>query len=148
MTPDALFDLANLAAIVGWLALLAYPLIPRIADWIGGTAVPLLLAIGYVALVVAFWGAGSGEASFTTLDGVAALFSTREVILAGWVHYLAFDLFAGGWQVREARRLGLPFLAVVPCLALTFVAGPFGLAAFLLLRLALRRRLAIGEPAR
>lgn len=147
MTPDALFDLANLVAIVGWLALLAYPLIPRIADWIGGTAVPLLLAIGYVALVVAFWGAGSGEASFTTLDGVAALFSTREVILAGWVHYLAFDLFVGGWETRAARRDALPYLAVLPCLFFTFVSGPFGLLLFLAIRFALRRRLLIGAAA-
>lgn len=149
---DTLFDLANLVAIVGWVALLASPFAPRVADWVGGTLAPLVLSLGYTTLLAIFVFAGDGEApegvSFTTLDGVAALLSTREALLGGWVHYLVFDLFAGGWQVREARRLGLPFLAVVPCLALTFVAGPFGLAAFLLLRLALRRRLAIGEPAR
>jgi len=29
------------------------------------------------------------------------------VLLAGWTHYLAFDLFIGGWEVRDAQRRGI-----------------------------------------
>lgn len=149
---DTLFDLANVVAIVGWLSLLASPFAPRAADWIGGTLAPLALALGYTACLVGFALFGTGEApqgvSFTTLDGVAALLSTREALLAGWVHYLAFDLFVGAWEVREGRRLFLPFAAVAPCLLLTFVSGPLGLLVFLLLRAAMRRRLLLHEPGR
>ena len=138
---DTLFQTANLVALVGWLALLVSPWAPRWADRIGGFAIPVVLSLGYVTLLIAFW--GSGDGGFSTFDGVAALFSSREVLLAGWVYYLAFDLFVGGWEVREARRRALPFAAVVPCLVLTFLAGPLGLALFLLLRRALRGRAAV-----
>jgi hypothetical protein len=62
------------------------------------------------------------------------LFDNPQIALAGWVHYLAFDLFIGGWEVRTAQREGIPHLAVLPCLVLTFLFGPVGLLLFLGLR--------------
>ena len=59
-----------------------------------------------------------------------ALFTMPEIALAGWIHYLAFDLFVGAWEVRTARREGIAFLLVLPCLALTFLFGPAGFLAF------------------
>ena len=138
MSLDDAFRLANLLALAGWLALLGSPFAPRLAQRVAGLGVTLALAALYAGLLLAFWGAGDGAGDFATLDGVAALFARREVLLAGWVHYLAFDLFVGAWEVRVARRDGLPFLAVVPCLAATFLFGPAGLLLFFALRLALR----------
>ena len=51
---------------------------------------------------------------------------TPWLLLAGWIHYLAFDLFVGSWEVRDAQERGIPHLAVVPCLLLTFMFGPAG----------------------
>jgi hypothetical protein len=42
------------------------------------------------------------------------------------VHYLAFDLFVGGWEVRDAQERGIRHLLVVPALVLTFLFGPAG----------------------
>ena len=147
MSPDDLFRIANLIALIGWLVLLASPFAPRLTQTIAGLGVTLLLCTLYVGLLIAFRGGGgdgAGEAGFDTLDGVVALFSRREAILVGWVHYLAFDLFVGAWEVRAARRAGMPFLVVLPCLALTFLLGPTGLLLFLLLRLLMRPR--AGSP--
>jgi hypothetical protein len=54
--------------------------------------------------------------------------------LAGWIHYLAFDLFVGAWEVRDAQRQGIHHLLVIPCLLATLMAGPAGLALYWLLR--------------
>ena len=62
------------------------------------------------------------------------------MLLAGWLHYLAFDLFVGAWQVRTARRDGIAHLAIVPGVILTFMAEPAGLLAFTLTRLFLGKR--------
>ena len=69
-----------------------------------------------------------------------ALFTSPEIALAGWVHYLAFDLLVGAWEVRTARREAIPHLLVLPCLVLTFLFGPAGFLLFLGIRAA--RRLA------
>ena len=75
-----------------------------------------------------------------------ALFTNPEIALAGWLHYLAFDLLIGAWEVRTARREAIPHLLVLPCLALTFLFGPAGFLPFLALRAA--RRLASPQEAR
>jgi hypothetical protein len=48
------------------------------------------------------------------------------MLLAGWLHYLAFDLLIGNREVQDARERGVPHFLVVPCLALTFLFGPAG----------------------
>ncbi len=45
------------------------------------------------------------KGGFGSLAEVALLFSNPHILLAGWIHYLAFDLFIGGWEVRDAQRL-------------------------------------------
>jgi len=132
MTLDTLFQIANTLALAGWLVLLASPFIPKIADWISGLTIPLLLAIAYTGLVMAYF--GQSEGGFDTLENVMKLFTTREVVLAGWIHYLAFDLFVGAWEVRTGRAEAIPFLLVVPCLVLTFLLGPAGFLAFTAIR--------------
>ncbi len=141
MPPDQIFALANPLAMLGWLVLAFSPLAPRWADRIAGYAIPALLAALYAALIMAFWASAPG--GFGSLAQVMALFTNPGAALAGWTHYLAFDLFIGAWQVRRARAIGLPHLAVLPCLVLTFLFGPIGLLLFL--TLATTRR--IGVPA-
>jgi hypothetical protein len=136
MNADTLFQIASTTALAGWASLLIRPLVPRFSDLVASFVIPLLLAVAYTGLVMAYWTSGKG--GFDTLDNVALLFQTRELLLAGWIHYLAFDLFVGAWIARAAQAAKVPFWLVVPCLALTFLFGPAGLLAFLALRAAMR----------
>lgn len=130
---ETLFSIAGAMAMAGWLALLASPFAPRLSDGIAAVAVPLALSVAYAGLVLANWSAAEG--GFDSLDNVALLFQSRELLLAGWIHYLAFDLFVGAWEVRTARAEKIRFLLVVPCLILTFLFGPVGFLVFQALRL-------------
>ncbi len=134
MASDAIFRAAGMAAMAGWLALLLSWAIPVWADRIAGMILPALLSVAYAGLVLGYW--SRAEGGFGSLDEVMALFTGREIALAGWLHYLAFDLFVGAWEVRTARREGIAFLLVVPCLVLTFLFGPAGFLAFAGLRAA------------
>jgi hypothetical protein len=132
MTPDTLFQIANPLALVGWMALVLSPLAPRAALLVAGTVVPLVLSLAYAGLVLAFW--SGAEGGFGSLPDVMLLFTDPAIALAGWVHYLAFDLFVGAWATRVAREEGIPHLFLLPCLALTFLFGPAGFLAFSALR--------------
>lgn len=134
MSPELIFRVANIVAMIGWIALLGSFRFPAAADRISGLAIPLLLSVAYAGLILGYW--AQGEGGFGSLDDVAALFQTRELLLAGWIHYLAFDLFVGAWIVRTARAAGMPFLFVVPCLVLTFLFGPTGFLLFSAMRMA------------
>ena len=131
MTSEQLFSLLNLAALVAWLPLIFLPRM-RWATAVVPVVTPMVLAVVYIALVaVALPGS---EGGFSSLAGVRALFDNPWGLLAGWTHYLAFDLFIGGWEARDAQRRGVPHLLVVPALVLTFLLGPAGLLLYLAIR--------------
>jgi len=139
---DAVFEHASRLAMIGWLALALSPLAPRVTQLVGGVLVPLLLSIGYAALILVSWAQAPG--GFDSLANVMRLFDVPLVALAGWVHYLAFDLLVGAWEARTGRAEGIHHLIVLPCLLLTFLFGPAGLILFLGIRAA--RNLATPHP--
>jgi hypothetical protein len=139
MTPDQLFSIANLIALVAWVGLLFLPRVRLLTDVIAPVLIPGLFAAAYFIILCRFFDP-SGFARFSTLEGLASLQGSSWLLLAGWLHYLAFDLFVGTWEVRTARKEGIPHLAVVPSLFLTFMAGPAGLLLFVITRYLLRRR--------
>jgi hypothetical protein len=143
MTAEQIFSILNLMTMAAWLALVFVPRVRWTATVIPMVA-PLLLAVVYVALLVATlpW----SEGGFSSLTGVRTLFDNPLLLLAGWTHYLAFDLFVGGWEVRDAQRRGIPHLLVVPALVVTFLFGPAGLLLYLATRwLTPRRRMTLAN---
>ena len=136
---DTLFSITSALVLPAWLALAVAPT-RRWTQRVAGILLPVVLGLVYVGVlmltVVEPSGAGGG---FGSLDEVATLFSDRRSLLAGWVHYLAFDLFVGAWEARDADREGVSRWVLVPCLALTFLVGPAGLVVYLAARAVVRR---------
>lgn len=143
MTPEALFSLASTAVLPGWLLLVFAPRWRWTTRLVTGLVLPALLGLLYLYLILTRW--AGAEGGFGSLAEVRRLFDNPTLLLAGWVHYLAFDLFVGTWEVRDASKLGLPHLLVVPCLLLTFLFGPIGLLLYFGLRALLRRQLMLGD---
>jgi hypothetical protein len=143
MSPDQIFTIANTVALAGWVVLALLPGRRWIVDTLCGRIIPGLFAGLYVAILVTKW--STSEGGFSTLPDVALLFENPWALLAGWVHYLAFDMLIGTWEVRDARERGVPHLLVVPCLALTFLFGPSGWLAYMIVRSA--RKPVIPEPS-
>lgn len=134
---NTIFSIVNLLALVGWVLLAALPG-RRWAERVSAWVVPGALAASYVAIIAGSWGRSPG--GFSSLADVALLFENPWLLLAGWIHYLAFDLLIGGWIVRDAQQRRLSHAWVLPSLVLTFLFGPAGWLSYLGLRLALRRR--------
>ena len=130
---ELIFSLAGLLAMGGWVALLFSPQIPVWSARIAGQVIPGLLAGGYVVLALFF--PSNNDGGFGTFAEVTVLFSHEYALLAGWVHFLAFDLFVGAWICSTARSDGIKFWIVLPCLPVTFLFGPAGYLLFSLVRL-------------
>lgn len=133
MTADTLFSLANNLVLPAWLLLIVAPGWSWTQRLVHAAWIPLLLGGAYAALALLGPPAPEG-AGFSSLTGVMRLFDAPVWALAGWIHYLVFDLFVGAWESRDARRRGVPHVWVVPCLLLTFLLGPAGLLVYLTVR--------------
>ena len=146
MTPETFFTICNTAVLPAWLLLALAPGWKWTHHLVHSAWIPMLLGIVYVCVFAT--NAESPEGGgFGSLEGVMLLFTSPHAVLAGWIHYLAFDLFVGAWEVRDARRHGLSHWMVVPCLALTLMLGPFGLLTYLVLRAVLKREVTLLETA-
>ena len=124
MSPEVLFSIASTLVLPGWAILI---LAPRRWPWLNAVpalVIPLILSCGYAALVMGgFAGAGGG---FGSLADVRALMAGDRMLLAGWVHYLAFDLIAGSLAAAAMDRAGVARLIQAPILLLFFLFGPLG----------------------
>ena len=139
MSAEQVFSISNSVALLGWLILVLLGPKRWAASLVSGAIMPLMFAVLYAGLLLAHLGGTKG--GFSSLVSVAELFSNPWLLLAGWVHYLAFDLFIGSWQVRDAREKGIPHLLVIPSLILTFLFGPTGLLLYFVVRCARSRSL-------
>jgi len=137
MSPETLFSITNSLALIGWV-LLIFSLRWEMDAYIIGLVITLL-GLMYMVLVFSHFSPGSMK-SFSTLAGVKSLFNDPWVILAGWVHYLAFDLVTGLFIKNNSQKLGIPYGWILPCFFFTFMLGPCGLILYFLIRLFYTRK--------
>lgn len=135
MDVELAFRVANTTALASWIALIALPRRRAVRLALQAGAIGMLCVLYAILILVYFFRVEGG--GFGTLAQVQALFASAPVALAGWVHYLAFDLFVGLWIAQRADEAGLSRLLQAPILATTFLFGPIGL---LLAAAALARR--------
>ena len=132
MKPETLFQICNTIAPVGWLMMIVAPrwIITRKLMLSG--LLPLVLGVVYLSLIVLFF--GKTEGGFGSLEQVSKLFSDPFALTAGWIHYLAFDMFIGAWEINDSQKHQISHLAVIPCLFFTFMFGPIGLLLYFVVR--------------
>jgi hypothetical protein len=132
MTAEQVFSAVNLVALCGWGLLAVLPGRAWVSSLVTAAVIPGLMAVVYLVVLGAHW--SETEGGFSSLAQVALLFTNPWALLAGWTHYLAFDLFVGSWESRDARARGVPHLFVLPCLFLTFMFGPIGWLLYMMVR--------------
>ena len=132
MTPDRVFQFANLSILPAWLLMFVAPGSHLTRYVVYSYLYPILLGIVYIVLLALTMQTGSGD--FGSLAGVKALFSSEWAVVLGWVHYLVFDMFVGSWALQDSRMLGISHWLMIPCLFFTLMLGPVGLLMYLILR--------------
>lgn len=133
MSTDTVFQLVNTLVLPQWLLMIVAPRWKPTDFLIKSLLIPALLAICYIGYL--FLGnSGLNLQSFSTLAGVKTLFQKDTGLLAGWIHYLAFDLTVGSWMLRNSQRRKVPHGWMIPCLILCFLLGPAGLLLYLGIR--------------
>jgi hypothetical protein len=130
-----IFQTSSSAAMTAWVVLI---LAPRPTWLMHGLRYGLIgaLAVVYGMLMALYFFRVPGG-GYDSIEQVRTLMMSDPVLTAGWIHYLAFDLFVGLWIAQRADELGFSRWLQAPILALTFLFGPIGWLAFAACRAAL-----------
>lgn len=147
MSWDFMFSAANGLALLCWAVLVLLPRgdIAKAFVFYCGVG---LLCLAYAVLLALLLGGlidgnavtGEARASFTSIEGVRAIFMSDGGAVVGWIHYLALDLFAGMWIARDGDAKAFSRYLQAPLLILTLLAGPVGLLIWLIIREPAARR--------
>lgn len=133
--PFVLYYVIVLIDVSGWLALFVFPRRQWANFWYAGVIVPAILSLFFIALNIGYWlvypeGHITG---YLSLGGVHQLFQNPGILLVGWTDVLFVDLIVGAWMTRQAVRIGMPYVYLLPCLLLTFTFAGFGFVLFAVL---------------
>lgn len=133
MTSSTVFSIVNLIAMPMWLLMIILPQWKLTRTLIDYKVIPLILSVIYAAYIFISLSEGGGM-DFSSLSSVMELFTAENAVLAGWVHYLAFDLLVGMWILDQNRTLGISHLLIIPCLLGSFMLGPIGFLLFMFVK--------------
>lgn len=124
MTAAFSYKIVNFIAMFGWLLLIFFPTANLTKSIVRSGVLSILLSIIYIiCLFLAYevWVPGSG---YATLQSVRLMFTNEWALLAGWSHYLAFDLLIGVLTLK--KLVERKFVIRALCLFGIFVLGPLG----------------------
>jgi hypothetical protein len=127
-----LFKIVNQFVLIGWLLLLFAPkwkYSENIAVWIC-----VLMLCGLYSILILLELPNFDLGSFSSLEGIRKLFTKDQALLAGWIHYLAFDLFVGVYILKQTKKLKIPHVMNFIFLPITFLFGPLGYLMFMLIK--------------
>ena len=138
MDANQIFSIANSLALISWIPLFIFPFSKKVRNGLLGSTVTML-STAYAVLFFQTFDAGALE-SFSTLDGLMTLFSDRDAVLIGWIHYLAFDLLTGIFIAKNAEKHQLNPWILRPIFLFTFMAGPLGFIFYVIYKTAATKK--------
>lgn len=131
MNPELAFSILNALPMPIWLTWVLAPK-SKLARYFADALWPwLILGALYLALLGYAITRPDASGDFASLAGVMSGFDSEWATLAGWTHYLCFDLFVARWMIRDAPEAGYK---LSPIFILTLMFGPVGLLIYGALR--------------
>ena len=77
------------------------------------------------------------------LNEVSSLFENQSFLILFWVHFLAMNLFCGGWIVKDSQMFGMHKFIVSLPLIITYLIGPIGLTIYWVIRIFYAKRISL-----
>jgi hypothetical protein len=132
MNASDVYVLAGIAIFIPWLLLLFAPY-GRFTDRGVQIFAVLFLVLGLV-FTYRFFFSGDAKSEIFCLECFGRMFSNENMVVAAWLNYLSFGLFAGLWIIHDGDHVKIPHIYRLIPLLLTFLAGPIGVVVYLLMR--------------
>jgi hypothetical protein len=140
MNASSIFSFGNTFVLFGWILLIFVPKW-KFTQIIILNGIVVLFAVLYTYVFSKDIG-NFDPNSFSTLENVKVLFQNDNAVAAGWLHYLAFDLFVGAYVVKESQKLGISRWIYTLILPFTFMFGPVGYLLFFITKTAKTKSIA------
>jgi len=137
----------NLGVLPFWFVLIIFPQSQISRIFITSIFPIFILSLAYTYLLYIAYANGydflQNFKLYLGLAEISNLFENQHFLILFWVHFLAMNLFCGGWIVKDSRMFGInKFLVSLP-LIITYLIGPIGLALYWIIRIFYAKRISL-----
>ena len=138
-TIDMLYYWVNLGVLPFWLILIFFPQ-SHISKIFVTSIFPIFVLSGTYVFILykSYLNSYDFDANFNLylgLDNVSDLFSNKSFLITFWVHFIAINLFTGGWIVKDSQKFQINKIFLFFPLLTIYLIGPIGLFLYWLIRI-------------
>ena len=138
-TIDMLYYWVNLGVLPFWLILIFFPQSHISKIFVTSIFHVFVLSGTYVFILYkSYLNSYDFIANFNLylgLDNVSDLFSNKSFLITFWVHFIAINLFTGGWIVKDSQKFQINKILLFFPLLTIYLIGPIGLFLYWLIRI-------------
>ena len=77
------------------------------------------------------------------LSELSRLFEDHLYIMIFWTHFIAINLFIGGWIVKDSQKFSINKVLMAVPLIVTYLIGPIGLFLYWIIRIFYAKRISL-----
>ena len=79
------------------------------------------------------------------LSELSRLFEDHLYIMIFWTHFIAINLFIGGWIVKDSQKFSINKALMAVPLIITYLIGPIGILLYWIIRIFYAKRISLYE---
>ena len=79
------------------------------------------------------------------LNELSKLFEDHLYLMIFWTHFIAINLFVGGWIVKDSQKFSINRVLLTVPLIITYLIGPIGLFLYWIIRIFYAKRISLYE---
>ena len=138
-TIEMIFLWLNLGVLPFWLVLIIFPQSQICKVFITSIFPISIISLVYSYLLYSLFNDGydflGNFELYLGLSSILNLFSDRSFLILFWCHFLAINLFCGGWIVKDSQKFGINKILMSFPLLITYFIGPIGLTLYWIIRI-------------
>ena len=148
-TIETLYMWINLGVLPFWFILIVFPQ-SHLSRIFVTSIFPLFILSGvYIFILYKSYLIGydfDGNFSlYLGLNELSRLFEDHLYIMIFWTHFIAINLFIGGWIVKDSQKFSINKVLMAVPLIVTYLIGPIGLFLYWIIRIFYAKRISLYE---
>ena len=148
-TIDTLYMWINLGVLPFWFILIVFPQSHLSRIFVTSIFPFFILGGAYVFILYKSYLIGydfDGNFSlYLGLSELSRLFEDHLYIMIFWTHFIAINLFIGGWIVKDSQKFAINKVLMAVPLIVTYLIGPIGLFLYWIIRIFYAKRISLYE---
>ncbi len=148
-TIETLYMWINLGVLPFWFILIVFPESHLSRIFVTSIFPFLILGGVYIFILYKSYLIGydfDGNFSlYLGLNELSRLFEDHLYIMIFWTHFIAINLFIGGWIVKDSQKFSINKVLMAVPLIMTYLIGPIGLFLYWIIRIFYAKRISLYE---